>query len=303
MLVSDPGVVVVERLRGAQAAEDAPARLLVEVPHGADRRSHYDALRPQLVGDLPEDLHCFFHMNTDVGAWAYGRACAVKLIEDDPTLSVLLLRSEIPRTFVDCNRSPDNECGDLQKGGVTAGIPVYVRDERDRALLLDLHKRYLDVAQAAYEEVCGAGGLALVPHTYGPRTVGIERVDDEIVTQLRWAHEPERYATWPLRAEVDLLTRDGEGKCLAPEGSEERLLAAFEAAGFQAHANGTYFLHPATLGYAWSAKYPGLTLCLEVRRDLLVEEWTPFEEMLPLEAAVGRVADVLVPELARLLEA
>src|SRR5690606_36693325 len=67
------GVVTVELLRGAEAPPAAVPDLLVEVPHGADLRAHYDALRARLVGELPADLHCFFHINTDVGAWAYGR--------------------------------------------------------------------------------------------------------------------------------------------------------------------------------------------------------------------------------------
>ena len=67
------GVVDVEIVRGARARPDAPPDLLVEVPHGADRRAHYDALRARLRGDLPADLHAFFHVNTDVGAWQLGR--------------------------------------------------------------------------------------------------------------------------------------------------------------------------------------------------------------------------------------
>jgi hypothetical protein len=53
-------------------------------------------------------------------------------------------------------------------------------------------------------------------------------------------------------------------------------------------------LHPSTLGYAWAAKYPGKVLSLEVRRDLLVEAWRPFEEMVVLGDRCERVANVLV---------
>ena len=123
-------------------------------------------------------------------------------------------------------------------------------------------------------------------------------MDDTIVKQLRWAHEPERYEGWPLRAEVDLLTRDGDGASLAPEGIEEELLAAFAEAGFSPEANDTYYLHPATLGYQWSARYPGQLLCLEVRRDLLVEVWQWDEEMLPRPEAAERVAEVLAPAIS-----
>jgi hypothetical protein len=290
------GVVEVEVLRGAEADPLAPCALLVEVPHGADRRHHYDDLRGRLVGDLPADLHVFFHMNTDVGAWAYGKAVAERVVRDDPTKSALLLRCQIPRTFVDCNRPAEFRGeGDVAKGGVTAGLHDYVRHEADRRLLLDLHRRYVQAAEEAYAAVCGTGGLALVPHTYGPRTLGIEAVDDTIVEQLHWAHEPQRYETWPVRAELDLLTRDGEGTLWAPEGLEEDLLAAFASAGYSPRANDTYYLHPATLGHRWCVQYPGQLVCLEVRRDLLVGEWRYAEEMLALPQAVERIADVLAP--------
>ena len=291
-------VVEVELLRGAHADPDAAPDLLVEVPHGADEREHYDALRSRLLGDLPADLHEFFHVNTDVGAWAYGRATAAALVEADPRRSALVLRSHIPRTFVDCNRTADYDGeGRLDQGGLTPGIPSYVRDPGDRALLLELHASYVAVARDAFARVCGSGGLALVPHTYGPRTLGIDAVDDAIVDKLRWACDPERHDTWPLRAEVDLLTRDGDGREWSPPGMEAALLAGFAAAGFTAAANDTYFLHPSTLAHAWSTAYPGRVLGLELRRDLLVDQWRPLEPMRVRADACQRVAGVLAPIL------
>ena len=53
--------------------------------------------------------------------------------------------------------------------------------------------------------VCGSGGTALIPHTYGPRTLDITRIGDDIAEQLRQALAPERAESWPLRPEVDLL--------------------------------------------------------------------------------------------------
>lgn len=296
--VSVEHVVDVELLRGPSARAGEPPDLLIEVPHGADQRAHYEPLRRRLQGDLPADLHLYFNLNTDVGAWAYGRATAQALIAAAPQRSILLLRSLIPRTFVDCNRRVDYQGGRPEDGGLTAGIPSYVRDERDRALLLELHERYCDSARRAFASVCGAGGLALVPHTYGPRTLGIDAIDDEVISKLRWACEPGRHDTWPLRAEIDLLTRDGEGRLLAPEGLEARLLADFAAAGFGVRANETFNLHASTLAYEWSTTYPGQVLCLEVRRDLLVERWTPFEEMQVVERSCRRVASVLAPALS-----
>src|SRR2546423_12804549 len=78
---SIPGVADVELL-GA-----GPTMLLVEVPHGADRRAHYDDLRARLGGDLPADLHAFFHVNTDVGAGQYGRRAAERVVAALPRSS------------------------------------------------------------------------------------------------------------------------------------------------------------------------------------------------------------------------
>ena len=299
---SVPGVVEVELLAGARADRARAPDLLVEVPHGADERAHYDGLRGRLRGDLPEGLELFFDVNTDIGAWAYGRATARALLAAEPRRSALILRSSIPRTFVDCNRPADYGGGDLGAGGLTPGIPSYVRDPDDRALLVALHRRYVDVATDAYARICGAGGLALAPHTYGPRTVGIDAVDETIVTKLRWALDPARHDSWPLRAEIDLLTRDGEGRCWAPEGIEARLLADFAAAGFSGVANEAYHLHPSALAHAWSVAHPGRVLCMEVRRDLLVEAWTPFAPMRVVDERCVAIAEVLAPALLERLD-
>jgi hypothetical protein len=295
-------VAFVEVIRGPDADPAAPCDLLVEVPHGADRRHHYDELRARLVGDLPEHLEEFFSVNTDVGAWAYGRATAERVVASHPERAALLVRCLVPRTFVDCNRPADFEGGRLDEGALTAGVPSYVRDDRDRELLLGLHRRYVELVEDAYAQVCGSGGVALVPHTYGPRSMGIAAVDDDIVKNLRWACEPERELTWPLRAEVDLLTRTGDGELLGPPGAEEALLESFTREGFAPVANDTFYLHPASLGHRWCSEYPGQVLCLEVRRDLLVDKWTPLEEMVPLREEAERVASVLAPVLVDALE-
>ena len=297
------GVVDVEVLRGADAPPNATPSLLVEVPHGADERAHYNALLAQLQGPFPDALDAFFSINTDVGAWAYGRATALEVLRQRPQHSALLVRSLIPRTFIDCNRPPTGTDGALSEGALTPGIPPYVRDPRDLSLLTERHAAYVDVVERAYAQVCGGGGYALVPHSYGPRSLGIERVDDDIVRKLRWACAPERVETWPLRAEVDLLTRDGDGAVLAPPGVEEQLLRAFSQAGFAPKANDTYYVHPASLAHTWSTAHPGRLVCLEVRRDLLVERWEPFEEMRADPEKVARVARVLAPELVSLLDA
>lgn len=293
------GVAAVEVIRGADATPDVAPSLLVEVPHGADEQSHYDALRARLRGPFPDGLEVFFQVNTDVGAYAYGRAAAEALLQAEPQRAALLVRSLIPRTFIDCNRAA-TKTGD-PVAAVTAGIPAYVEDPADLALLHELHAQYYAVAEASYRAVCGAGGLALVPHTYAPLSVGISSVGHDIVTQLREVYRPERLSEWPLRAEVELLTRDGDGQLFAPAGVEERLCEAFAAEGLQAAKNETFFLHPATLGHGWSAAYPGQTICLEVRRDLLVREWLPFVPKELCSERVAAVARALAPTIQSVL--
>lgn len=295
--VSIPNLLDVRVLRGPAAAEDAPPRLLVEAPHGATRRADYDVHAARMRGPLPDDLHVFFHVNTDVGSWEYGVRTAERLIAADPTLVVWAIRSLVPRTLVDCNRFVDAPAGDLTRGGLTAGIPSYVTDPADRAALLDLHARYVAVVEAAVDAVGGAGGLVLIPHTYGPVTLGIPHVDASIVEKLRAAHEPETYATWPVRPEIDVLTRDLAGRSWCPDGLEADLIAGFADAGYTAVTNHTYQLHPATLGHRWSTRWPRQVATLEVRRDLLVPAWRPFDEMDVDDGAVDRIAAVLANAL------
>lgn len=286
------GVADVERLDGPEARPDGRIDLLVEVPHGADRRAHYDALRARLVGDLPDDLHEFFHANTDTGAWDYGRRVAERVVALDPRRRAVVIRCLVPRTFVDTNRLVDAE-DQLASGGLTAGIPAYVRHPADRALLLSLHAAYLALVEPAYEAVCGAGGFALLPHTYGPRTMAIPGIGDDIVERLRAAWAPEAWAGWPLRPEIDLITRDPEGRGWADTALVDAVLEGWRALGYEARDSETYTLHPSTQGARWSTRYPGQTLGLEVRRDLLVDRFHLLEARDVDPARAARVAEPL----------
>ena len=137
----------------------------------------------------------------------------------------------------------------------------------------------MDLTDQAYADLADADGFALVPHTYAPRTVGIDRVDHDIVDRLRAAWAPGVAETWPLRHPVDLITRDGAGARLCPEGAAEALTAAYGALDIEAAENGTYWLHPATRAALLSSRYPGRLLCLELRRDLVVQRWTPLQPL------------------------
>lgn len=289
LLQSIPHVADVERFDGAAANRALPPTLLVEVPHGADQRAHYDALRARLVGALPADLHVYFHVNTDIGAYDWGRRVAERVVAAEASRSALLVRCLVPRTFVDANRL-ETATEDLARSGLTAGVAPYVRDERDLALLLSLHRAYVQLVEQIYPWVCEAGGFALSPHTYGPRTMGIEKIDDEIVAALRRAHEPAQWERWPVRPEVDLITRSPDGRRLAPPEVVDALLEAYRAQGIEAVDSRTYLLHASAQGTRWAERYPDRFLCLEVRRDLLVESYTPFDQMRVRPEAIDRYA-------------
>jgi hypothetical protein len=281
----DPGAVAEVARFGPPPPAGLP-RLLVEVPHGATRRSDFEAVRRRLVGTLPPGLEAYFHVNTDEGAPELALETARRLAALG--VSSLVLRSRVPRTLIDVNRVVEGEVA----AGMSAGLPPYVRDETDRRLLLDLHARYQQEARRLYDEVCGAGGLALALHSYAPRAVEIE-VGDDVVAELRRAYRPARYARWELRPEIDLITASSDGATLAPPALISLLWKSLSSAGTQVAENRSYFLHPATSGYLYSARWAGRVLCLEVRRDLLGAPWRPFVESRIGPRKVARVARVL----------
>ncbi|KAB2950295.1 MAG: N-formylglutamate amidohydrolase [Thermoanaerobaculia bacterium] len=287
---SDPtparGPFEVAEVEDFGAADGAPSRVLIEVPHGATRRADFEALRAHLRGELPPGLEAYFHVNTDEGAPELALETARRLAALG--VASLVLRCRVPRTLIDVNRVVEGEVA----AGMSAGLPPYVRDETDRRLLLDLHARYQREARRLYDEVCGAGGLALALHTYAPRAVEIE-VGDDVVAQLRRAYRPARYARWELRPEIDLITGAGEGGSLAPPGLPSLLWKSLASAGIEVAENRSYSLHPATTGFTHSSRWPGQVLCLEVRRDLLGAPWRPFVESRIGSRKVARVARVL----------
>lgn len=284
--------------------EADPARvpdLLVEIPHGATTASDYRRVRGLLRGPLPADLIHFFHVNTDEGAPELGRAIARAVVAARPHLRAKVVRCRIPRTFIDTNRKADTAGGNLREGGITPGLQPYVVDPTDQALLRDLHARYQALCDGLYAEVCGAGGLALIPHTYAPRSVGIERVDTDIVTNLHRVYAPDLADTWPLRPEVDLITRTPKGTDLAADLAAE-VFEALAAAGVHVVDGDTYALHPATMGAQRAAAWPGQTLCWEVRRDLLADPWPPFSQARICDERVARFVPAFADATAAWLD-
>ncbi len=296
-VVSIAEVADVVMVRGVHARPETTPALVVEVPHGADQRAHYDACRARLVGTFPHRLEDFFHVNTDEGAWELGLATARQFVGLHPEAVVRLIRCLVPRTFIDCNRviAADHTAAG---GGVTAGLPVYVEHPDDQAYLLSLHRAYCALVDEAMAAVVAGGGRVLVPHSYSPRTVGIATVSHDIVEQLHRAWSPRLVETWPLRGEVDVITKDADGRRLCPDGSVERLVPALAAIGLTTEECGAYWLHPATRAAVLSARHPGHLLCLEVRRDLLMDGWTPFAQSLPNRPFIDRVGRVIAGVLS-----
>ncbi|MCB9898839.1 MAG: N-formylglutamate amidohydrolase [Planctomycetes bacterium] len=285
-------------LRGARAGADARPDLLLEVAHGATRASDYDRLAEALRGPFPDDLRAFFFVNTDVGAPDVARRTAELVVQADSRRCVALVRCLVPRTFVDCNRliDADARAGASGAGGMTPGVHAWVRDPDDLALLLARHRAYQQLVEDACARVCADGGRVVMVHSYAPRSVDVP-VDERIVDHLRAAYAPDRLATWPLRASVDLIADTPDGTRLAAPELVERVSARFSSAGYDVAIAGTYALHPGTLGTLLAERHRGRTLCLELRRDLLVREFLPFEEMPADDEKVERVAGLLAGAL------
>jgi hypothetical protein len=217
----------------------------------------------------------------------------------EATKSALVLRCRLPRTFVDCNRVIEEGTAPAASaaGAVTPGLPPWIRDPADLALLRARYGAYRRLVEDAVTAACGSGGRAVFVHTYAPRGVDVP-VDERIVERLREAYRPENLERWPLRAEVDLIADDPEGRPLASESLVVRTRAAFQRAGFEVARSRAYALHPSTLAHRFATSFPDRTLCLEVRRDLLVPVFTGFAEMTVDAAKVARVAAALADALA-----
>jgi hypothetical protein len=295
------GVVDVDVVRGADAgAADVPA-VVVEVAHGATKADHFNDLAAALRGPFPDDLIDFFFVNTDVGAPEGARAFAEALVAARPAITVLVLVCQIPRTFIDTNRIIESSTSTPhQPGQMTPGLAPYVTHPDDVALLRDRHRRYSAVVDAAVEAVVGGGGAAVFFHTYAPRSVDVA-VDADIVKSLHAAYAPEKRDTWPLRPAVDLITTTPDGVVAADKGLVTAVVAALAAIDVDAKRGDTYPLHPSTSAAKHALRFPRRTLCLEVRRDLLVDAFTPFAEMTVNPTKAARIGGAIAAAVARWL--
>ena len=284
-----PGLVEITPF-GPVAGSEAPLDLLIEVPHGAAGPEEYFALKRRLRGALPAHLERFFYVHTDVGAYALGEAIADRVLAARPQTRGALARSLVPRTFLDVNRLLNASAESYASGGVTAGVPSFITNPDDLDLLLGLYADYRAAVDPLWARLA-PDGLGLTPHSYAPRTVGITQVDEHIVERLAACYAPGVEETWPLRPEVDIITSTPDGEDLAPTGLADDLTARLLARGVKAERDTSYNLHPVTLGHYRSVEWPGQVLCFEVRRDLLVRAWTPFEAMEADPEKVAPLAD------------
>jgi hypothetical protein len=298
----------VEVVTAPRASHDTPPDLLLEVPHGATRGRHFAATRRRLIGPFPDDLDQFFHVNTDVGSIECARHVARMVTRPDRYAElaelldangdagrggmarVLILRGLVARTFIDCNRVIGGGPSRGLQGGLTPGLPAYVGRAEDVQTLEGMHRDYQTAAARAYETVCGAGGTALILHTYAPRSVRIDGVDRDIVAALRRAYEPANWDRWQRRPAVDVISETVDGRRLAPEALVRGLREGYARIGVAAAENSTYRLHDSTLGYVHSSNYPGQVLCLEINRELLADPFTPFVEMSISDRKARRMA-------------
>ena len=301
-------VCEVEVVAARGVRRDTPPDLLIEVPHGATRRRHFAATRQRLTGRFPDDLEQFFYVNTDVGSIECARWVArmvtnpagyselAELLREPDVgdrrsiASVLILRGLVARTFIDCNRVIAGGPASSLQEGLTPGLPAYVCRAEDVRTLKRMHGDYQAAAAEAYETVCGAGGAALILHTYAPRSIRIDGVDEGIVAALRRAYEPTTYERWDRRPDVDLISEDQAAERLAPEALVRALREQYARIGVEVAENHTYRLQKATMGYLHSARYPGRVLCMEISRALLADPFQPFVEMSISERKARRMA-------------
>ena len=126
-----------------------------------------------------------------------------------------------------------------------------------------------------------------------------QRLVRRLCPECREAYEPETYAGWPVRPEVDLITEDPEGNLLAPADWADSVIESYRRIGVAAGQNGTYRLSPRSAGYRHAAARPDRVLCAELRRDLLAEPFDPFVEMTIGESKAWRMALPLSSSLGR----
>jgi hypothetical protein len=107
--------------------------------------------------------------------------------------------------------------------------------------------------------------------------------------------------TWPLRPEVDIIGRTLAGELALDATVLADLSAGYAAIGVPVADGRTYPLHPSTWAFHHGGRWPGRSLCVELRRDLLADPWDPFAEMRISPTAAERMAGPLADAVERWL--
>ena len=269
--------------------------LLIELPHGSTTTNDFKWYQEKLQGDYPPNIIDFFYVNTDVGSPEIAFEIAQQLKEN---YEVHILRSHIPRTFIDCNRVV-GEGISYSEGGVTPATPSYVTNKSDIEFLYASYHAYQNYVKGLYAKICGErAGLALMLHTYAPRSVPITKVDHDIVEQLHAFYDTEKIEDCKLRPEVDIIHKTPDGEVLIDKTMIQNITEQFESAGFDVQNGASYLLHPVTTAHYHAQQNHLQTLCLEVRRDLVVSTWSPFEEMNISKEKAQRIASCIAQAIS-----
>ena len=266
-------------------------KLLIELPHGATTIAQYKAIAQHLPL-ISDNFIEFYFTNTDIGSPEIART----MYEELQSVGVCILRSLIPRTFIDCNRVLGLNQAQYREAKVTPGIPSYV-PQQYHPWLRELHHRYVTQANELYKDICAAGGIALMLHSYAPKSVGISTVDKDIVKKLHWAYSEPQYSSWPFRPEIDLIATTQQNVTLSHPELLKKLTLSYQKSGFTVGQSQTYPMHPSTSAYKFAQHYLGQTVCVEFRRDLLVERFLPCQPMTINKNSIVRIAKPFIETL------
>ena len=154
--------------------------------------------------------------------------------------------------------------------GITAR-PEYVSSAADRRVLTAVSAT--STRQADYAAVAKWRDRIIL-NTYAPVV--------ELTNDATWGSPCARLRARTLRRGMAgggrLPHRDVEGTN-SPRRAARYVRRGYERIGIVPTENVSYQLHPSTLGYRFSARFPGRVLCLELSRSLLADPFTPFQEM------------------------
>ena len=121
----------------------------------------------------------------------------------------------------------------------------------------------------------------------------IASVGHDIVEKLHWAYSEEMYKTWPSRPEIDIIGKTKEEDWLCNEKRARSIKQSFKKRNFEVELSKTYPMHPSTTAFRHASKYPNQTLCLEIRRDILMRRFIPFQVLNANHEIISNIAECI----------